>query len=53
MRLVLLRQKLITPFMRRPWGGPLLKTGREVPNLSMLQKIAQALGMKVKDLIPY
>ncbi len=35
-----------------PWIGH-IETGREVPNLSMLQKIAHALGVKVKDLIPY
>jgi transcriptional regulator with XRE-family HTH domain len=31
------------------WIGH-LETGRAVPNLAMLQKIARALGMKVKDL---
>jgi hypothetical protein len=30
-----------------------IETGREVPNLAMLQKIARALGVKVKELIPY
>jgi transcriptional regulator with XRE-family HTH domain len=29
------------------------KTGRAVPNLKMLQKIARALQVKVKELIPY
>jgi transcriptional regulator with XRE-family HTH domain len=35
-----------------PWIGH-IETGREVPNLQMLQKIAHALGVKVKELIPY
>ena len=35
-----------------PWIGH-IETGREVPNLTMLQKIAHALGVKVKELIPY
>jgi transcriptional regulator with XRE-family HTH domain len=35
-----------------PWIGH-IETGREVPNLPMLQKIAHALGVKVKELIPY
>jgi transcriptional regulator with XRE-family HTH domain len=35
-----------------PWIG-YIETGREVPNLAMLQKIARALGVKVKELIPY
>jgi transcriptional regulator with XRE-family HTH domain len=30
-----------------------IETGREVPNLRRLQQIAQALAVKVKDLIPY
>jgi transcriptional regulator with XRE-family HTH domain len=30
-----------------------IETGREIPNLKRLQQIAQALGVKVKDLIPY
>jgi transcriptional regulator with XRE-family HTH domain len=30
-----------------------IETGREIPNLKMLQKIARALGIKVKDLIPF
>ncbi len=30
-----------------------IETGRETPNLKMLQKIARALRVKVKDLIPY
>lgn len=30
-----------------------IETGRETPNLKMLQKIARALGVKVKELIPY
>jgi transcriptional regulator with XRE-family HTH domain len=34
------------------WIGN-IETGREVPNLAMLEKIARALGVKVKDLIPY
>jgi transcriptional regulator with XRE-family HTH domain len=34
------------------WIG-YLETGRAVPNLAMLQKIARVLGVKVKDLIPY
>ncbi len=34
------------------WIGN-IETGREVPNLAMLQKIARALGVKVKELIPY
>jgi transcriptional regulator with XRE-family HTH domain len=35
-----------------PWIGN-IETGRVVPNLAMLQKIARALGVKVKELIPY
>jgi transcriptional regulator with XRE-family HTH domain len=35
-----------------PWIGH-IETGRELPNLKLLQKIARALGVKVKDLIPY
>jgi transcriptional regulator with XRE-family HTH domain len=35
-----------------PWIGH-IETGRAVPNLKMLQKIARALQVKVKDLIPY
>jgi transcriptional regulator with XRE-family HTH domain len=34
------------------WIGN-IETGREVPNLAMLEKIARALGVKVKVLIPY
>ncbi len=30
-----------------------IETGREVPNLKRLQQIARALGVKVKDLIPF
>jgi len=30
-----------------------IETGRETPNLKMLQKIARALGVKVVDLIPF
>jgi len=30
-----------------------IETGRNKPNLKMLEKIAKALGVKVKDLIPY
>jgi transcriptional regulator with XRE-family HTH domain len=30
-----------------------IETGREVPNLKRLQQIARALGVKVKELIPY
>jgi transcriptional regulator with XRE-family HTH domain len=30
-----------------------IETGREIPNLKRLQQIARALGVKVKDLIPY
>ena len=30
-----------------------IETGREVPNVAMLRKIARALGVKVKDLIPF
>jgi transcriptional regulator with XRE-family HTH domain len=30
-----------------------IETGREIPNLRRLQQIAQALEVKVKDLIPY
>lgn len=30
-----------------------LETGRNKPNLKMLEKIAKALGVKVKDLIPF
>jgi len=30
-----------------------IETGREIPNLKMLQKIARVLDVKVKDLIPY
>ena len=36
----------------RPWIG-LIETGRALPNVKMLQKIARALRVKVKDLIPY
>jgi transcriptional regulator with XRE-family HTH domain len=35
-----------------PWIGH-IETGRELPNVKMLQKIARALRVKVKDLIPY
>ena len=35
-----------------PWIGH-IETGRELPNLKMLQKIARVLDVKVKDLIPY
>jgi transcriptional regulator with XRE-family HTH domain len=35
-----------------PWIGH-IETGREVPNVKMLEKIARALRVKVKDLIPY
>jgi transcriptional regulator with XRE-family HTH domain len=35
-----------------PWIGQ-LETGRELPNVKMLAKIARALQVKVKDLIPY
>jgi transcriptional regulator with XRE-family HTH domain len=35
-----------------PWIGH-IETGRAVPNLQMLEKIARAVGVKVKDLIPY
>jgi transcriptional regulator with XRE-family HTH domain len=35
-----------------PWIGH-IETGRVAPNLQMLQKIARALAVKVKDLIPY
>ncbi len=30
-----------------------IETGREIPNVKMLQKIARALGVKVKELIPF
>jgi transcriptional regulator with XRE-family HTH domain len=30
-----------------------VETGRETPNLKRLQQIARALGVKVKELIPY
>jgi len=30
-----------------------IETGRETPNLKMLEKIARALGVKVVDLIPF
>jgi transcriptional regulator with XRE-family HTH domain len=30
-----------------------IETGRETPNLKRLQQIARALGVKVKELIPY
>lgn len=30
-----------------------IETGRNQPNLDMLQKIAKVLGVKVKDLIPF
>ena len=30
-----------------------IETGREVPNIAMLRKIARALGVKVKDLLPF
>lgn len=30
-----------------------IETGRNKPNLKMLEKIAKALGVKVKDLIPF
>jgi transcriptional regulator with XRE-family HTH domain len=30
-----------------------IETAKEVPNLKRLQQIARALGVKVKDLIPY
>jgi transcriptional regulator with XRE-family HTH domain len=35
-----------------PWIGH-IETGRELPNLKMLQKIARVLQVKVKELIPY
>jgi transcriptional regulator with XRE-family HTH domain len=35
-----------------PWIGS-IETGRALPNLQMLQKLARALQVKVKDLIPY
>jgi transcriptional regulator with XRE-family HTH domain len=35
-----------------PWIGH-IETGRELPNVKMLEKIARALQVKVKDLIPY
>jgi putative transcriptional regulator len=35
-----------------PWIGH-IETGRELPNVKMLQKIAHALRVKMKDLIPY
>jgi transcriptional regulator with XRE-family HTH domain len=36
----------------RVWIG-LIETGREIPNLKRLQQIARALGVTVKELIPY
>jgi transcriptional regulator with XRE-family HTH domain len=36
-----------TPYIGR------IETGTITPNLKLLQKIARALRMKVKDLIPY
>ena len=30
-----------------------IETGRNRPNLKMLEKIAKVLGVKVKDLIPF
>jgi transcriptional regulator with XRE-family HTH domain len=30
-----------------------IETGRETPNLRRLQQIARAVGVKVKELIPY
>jgi predicted transcriptional regulator len=36
-----------TPYIGR------IETGTITPNLKLLQKIARALGVKVKDLIPY
>jgi DNA-binding XRE family transcriptional regulator len=36
----------------RVWIGH-IETGRGLPNVKMLQKIARALRVKVKDLIPY
>lgn len=30
-----------------------IETGRDVPNIKMLGKIAKAIGVKVKDLIPF
>ncbi len=30
-----------------------IETGRNKPNLKMLEKIGKALGVKVKDLIPF
>jgi transcriptional regulator with XRE-family HTH domain len=35
-----------------PWIG-LIETGRVVPNMKMLQRIARVLKVKVKDLIPF
>jgi transcriptional regulator with XRE-family HTH domain len=35
-----------------PWIGQ-IETGRELPNVKMLEQIARALKVKVKDLIPY
>jgi transcriptional regulator with XRE-family HTH domain len=35
-----------------PWIGH-IETGRETPNLKLLQKIAKALGVRVKGLIPF
>jgi transcriptional regulator with XRE-family HTH domain len=35
-----------------PWIGH-IETGRELPNVKMLEKIARVLKVKVKDLIPY
>jgi transcriptional regulator with XRE-family HTH domain len=35
-----------------PWIG-LIETGRAMPNMKMLQKLARALQVKVKDLIPF
>ena len=34
------------------WIGQ-IETGRVVPSLKLLGKIARALGVRVKDLIPY
>jgi transcriptional regulator with XRE-family HTH domain len=35
-----------------PWIGH-IETGREAPNIKLLHKIAKALGVRVKDLIPF
>jgi DNA-binding XRE family transcriptional regulator len=31
----------------------LIETGKKTPNLRLLQKIAQAIGVKAKDLLPF